>query len=199
MESFLEEQLAPFKELSLERLRQGPVLTPGLQEVAYSDRVFATPSGKIEIYSEEARARWDADPLPGYSAPVESAEGSPERFEKYPLYFMTPNTKNGIHSQFNHLKMIKAVSEKPRIWIHPEDAQARGIGHNDRVAVFNDRGRLTLKAGIDFTIKQGCVWVTNGWWIATGGAVNFLSRGRETDLAHGAAFHDNLVEIEKAP
>jgi hypothetical protein len=40
------------------------------------------------------------------------------------------------------------------------------------------------------------VSVTNGWWIVEGGTVNFCSRGRETDMGHGAAFHDNLVEIE---
>jgi hypothetical protein len=27
--------------------------------------------------------------------------------------------------------------------------------------------------------------------------VNFLSLGRETDMGHGAAFHDNLVDVEK--
>ena len=39
--------------------------------------------------------------------------------------------------------------------------------------------------------------VTNGWWITDGGAVNVCSLGRETDLGHGAAFHDNLVEVER--
>jgi hypothetical protein len=28
--------------------------------------------------------------------------------------------------------------------------------------------------------------------------VNFCSPGRETDMGHGAAFHDTLVEIETA-
>ena len=47
-------------------------------------------------------------------------------------------------------------------------------------------------------IKQGCIYVTNGWWIGTGGSVNFCSLGRETDMGYGAAFHDALVEIEPA-
>ena len=38
----------------------------------------------------------------------------------------------------------------------------------------------------------------NGWWMQEGGGVNLLSCARETDMAHGAAFHDNAVEVERA-
>jgi hypothetical protein len=40
------------------------------------------------------------------------------------------------------------------------------------------------------------VSITNGWWLCEGGGVNRLSAARETDMGHGAAFHDNAVEIE---
>ena len=63
--------------------------------------------------------------------------------------------------------------------------------------IFNDRGSLELEAAVDFGIKPGCVCVTNGWWITQGGTVNFLSCARETDVAYGAAFHENLVEVKK--
>jgi len=66
------------------------------------------------------------------------------------------------------------------------------------VRVFNDRGEVTVAAHLDWGIKPGCVGMTNGWWIGEGGTVNFLSRGRETDMGYGAAFHDNLVEVEVA-
>jgi anaerobic selenocysteine-containing dehydrogenase len=46
------------------RLREGPVLAPGAEEVAWSDLRFPTPSGRIELLSEEAAVRWGADPLP---------------------------------------------------------------------------------------------------------------------------------------
>jgi anaerobic selenocysteine-containing dehydrogenase len=109
---------------------------------------------------------------------------------------MTPNTKNRIHSQFNNLQMIRDLSPAPFASIHPQDARERGITQGRRVRIFNDRGSIELEARLDFGIKRGCVSVTNGWWRQHGGAVNFCSRGRETDMGHGAAFHDNLVEIE---
>ena len=64
--------------------------------------------------------------------------------------------------------------------------------------VFNDRGTLTLEARIDHGLKAGCVCITNGWWITDGGAVNMLSAARETDMGHGAAFHENRVQVERA-
>jgi len=197
VEAFLRQKLAPFPELTLEKLREEPLIAPGHQEIAFSDLVFPTPSGKIELYSREAAQRWGVDPLPDYFEPQESLRRESPQSQKYPLYFMTPNTKNRIHSQFNNLQMIRQVSPAPFIAIHPGDARLRNIADGETVRIFNDRGELRLPARLDFGLKPGCVAVTNGWWIAEGGAVNFLSYGRETDLGYGAAFHDNLVEVEK--
>jgi anaerobic selenocysteine-containing dehydrogenase len=109
---------------------------------------------------------------------------------------MTPNTKNRIHSQFNNLKMIQQFGDKPFLQINPGDAQTRSIAEGAEVKVFNQRGAIRFEARLDNGIKPGCVSVTNGWWITEGGTVNFCSYGRETDMGHGAAFHDNLVEVE---
>jgi anaerobic selenocysteine-containing dehydrogenase len=197
IETYLEKKLEPFPGLSLAQLRQGPILAPGTQEVAFSDFTFSTPSGKIELFSREASQRWGLDPLPVYTESGESVRLPSREAQQYPLYFMTPNTKNRTHSQFNNLQLIRQFSPRPFLEIGAEDAAQRGIRANDRVRVYNDRGSLELEARIDFGMKSGCVSVSNGWWIIDGGAVNFLSLGRETDMGYGAAFHDNLVQVEK--
>ena len=92
---------------------------------------------------------------------------------------------------------LREVSSKPHVSLHPEDAREKGVAEGDRVRIFNDRGKLELEARFDYGIKRGCLVIPNGWWLSDGGAVNLLSKARETDMAHGAAFHDNLVEIEK--
>lgn len=197
VEAWLERKLAPHAGLSLERLRQGPVLAPGSREIAFGDFVFPTPSGEIELLSREAEERWGADPLPVYREPDEfralRAPGA-----KYPLCLLTPNTKDRIHSQFGNLRLIRAVSGEPHALIQPQDARMRGIGEGDMVRIFNDRGAIRVRARLDHSLKRGCVCVHNGWWLAEGGGVNFLSLGRETDMGHGAAFHDTLVEVKKA-
>ncbi|MDP2959311.1 MAG: molybdopterin-dependent oxidoreductase [Longimicrobiales bacterium] len=198
VEAWLERRLAPFPELSLERLAQGPVLAPGHEEVAFADLRFSTPSGKIELRSEDAATRWEVDPLPGWSEPAEAVSTTGSDGGRFPLFFMTPNTKNRIHSQFGNLDMIRAHDPGPVVRVSPADALPRGIRDGDRVRVFNDRGSLELPCTLDFGLRAGCVSLTNGWWITDGGAVNLLSAGRETDMGHGAAFHDNRVELERA-
>ncbi|MEK6254954.1 MAG: hypothetical protein N2B05_09685, partial [Gemmatimonadales bacterium] len=147
--------------------------------------------------SEEAAERWGVDPLPRYREPEESVR-SVEGLPDFPLYLMTPNTKNRIHSQFGNLRMIRRVDPGPAVHVHPADAADRGIDDGTPVRVFNRRGEFRLPARLDSSLKQGCVSVTNGWWIQEGGTVNFCSPGRETDMGHGAAFHDTLVEVETA-
>ncbi len=195
VESFLEARLAPFDGLSLERLKEGPALPPGHQEIAFASGRFPTPSGRIELVSDEAAERWGVDRLPLYRESEESirrVEGRPD----FPLYLMTPNTKNRIHSQFGNLRMIRRIDPGPAVHVHPADARNRGIEDGARVRVFNRRGEFRLPARLDSSLKPGCVSVTNGWWIREGGTVNFCSPGRETDMGHGAAFHDTLVEVE---
>lgn len=196
IEQFLRSKLDPFPELTLDRLREGPILAPGHQDVAFADHVFPTPSGKIELRSEEAARRWNTERLPVYFEPEESRRSDSARAARYPLYLMTPNTKNRIHSQFNNLKMIRQFGDKPFLLISPGDAQKRSIADGAEVRVFNARGTIRIEAKLDNGIKPGCVSVTNGWWMTEGGSVNFCSYGRETDMGFGAAFHDNLVEVE---
>ncbi len=197
VDAFLEAKLGPFDGLSLERLRQGPALPPGHEEIAFAALDFPTPSGRIELVSDEAVERWSVDRIPRYTEPEESVRRVQGRAE-YPLYLMTPNTKNRIHSQFGNLRMIRRVDPGPAVHVHPADARQRGIASGALVRVFNGRGEFRLPARLDSTLKPGCVSVTNGWWIQEGGTVNFCSPGRETDMGHGAAFHDTLVEVETA-
>ena len=80
----------------------------------------------------------------------------------------------------------------------PADAAARRIVDGDLVSVFNDRGRVEITVRLDHSLRPGCVIIHNGWWLSEGGGINLLSAARETDMGHGAAFHDNAVEVERA-
>lgn len=76
VEAWLEDRLAPFPELSLERLRQGPALAPGHKQIAFADLRFPTPSGKIELVSEEAAERWGSTPCRATSNPRSRPAGA---------------------------------------------------------------------------------------------------------------------------
>lgn len=193
IEAWLAAKLAPTG-ITLDQLRAGPVLSPEFEEVAFAGLRFPTPSGKIELWSDEARARWGVPELPSWT----EAGERPDPAGRFPLHLLTPNTKNRIHSQFGHLETIRRMAPAPFVAIHPTDARARGVAEGERVRVFNERGELRLPARFDHGLKRGCVAITNGFWLTEGAAVNLLSEGRETDMGHGAAFHDNAVQVERA-
>ncbi len=194
-EAWLRKRLELWPEVTLERLAEGPVLAPGAQAIPFADRRFPTPSGKVELWSPEARSRWGVDELPVWREPQES-QAAPEA-EQYPLVLLTPNTKNRIHSQFGFLDAIRPMEPEPRLSLSPKDAGLRNLRTGDRARVFNGRGELTLRVLVDAGLKPGVVSVPNGFWLREG-AVNQLSLGRETDMGFGAAFHDNLVQVEAA-
>lgn len=193
IENWLTKQLEPFPEITLEKLKQGPVLAPELQEIAFSDYKFNTPSGKIELYSETANKDWGVNHLPTYEKLIEGKHHN----HKYPFNLMSPNTKNRIHSQFGNLESIKVVDPEPIGTISLADAQSKKIQEDDIIRVFNDRGELKIKAKIDASMRPGNIVIVNGYWHEEGACPNILSKGRETDMGHGSAFHDNMVNYEK--
>ncbi len=192
VEAVLSEALKPFPELTLNELKERPLIPNLHQEIAFSDFVFPTPSGKIELYSSEAQSFWGVSELPSFDELNELPN------DEFPLFLLTPNSKNRIHSQFNNLNLIKQLSPHPILFIHPNDAQKRKIQNGNLVKVFNQRGEFQLIAQYNYSIKTGCVAITNGWWLSQGGSVNLLSKGRQTDMGLGTAFHDCAVEVKLA-
>ena len=193
IDKWLEEYLKDYKELSLKKLRQGPILAPGLEKIAFSDLKFNTPSGKIELYSKTAEKIWGVKPLPTYEG---LKEGHNRSNNKYPLCLLSPNTKNRIHSQFGNLDCITMLDSHPVITMSPVDAKFRDVDDGAKVKVYNDRGEILTTVKLDFSLRPGNVVIFNGYWNSEGGSPNLLSKGRETDMGHGTAFHDNMVEIE---
>jgi anaerobic selenocysteine-containing dehydrogenase len=192
IEKWLETRIKGYSHLTLKDLKSGPVLAPGLQEIAWSDMTFETPSGKIELYSEEANFKWGISSLPQFIH-----ESIDSGTELYPLTFITPNTGSRIHSQFGNLRIIKETVPEPAVLISSADAGSRNISSGDRIKVFNNVGEIISIARVSNRIPAGSLVLPNGIWFSEGGGGNTLISGRETDIGYGAAFHDNKVEVER--
>ena len=191
IEQWLENRIKGYSEITLDNLRMAPVLAPGLQQIAWEDLKFNTPSGKIELFSYEAKMKWGISQLADYTGINHSKEE-----KKYPLVFFTPNTGSRIHSQFGNLKIIKETNPEPYIRISPVDAISRSLIDGQKIRVFNQIGELKSRVKITNRVLPGLVVFPNGIWFNEGGGVNQLISGQETDIGFGAAFHDNRVEIE---
>ena len=193
IEKWLERRISSNPDLNLDKLKQGPVPAPRLQEIAYEDMKFDTPSGKIELKSEQASKLWGVNSLPDYSNNNLAYDHN-----KFPLSFITPNTGNRIHSQFGNLEIIKEISESPAAEISPEDAALRKIRSGSKIRVYNNYGEIVCKVKITNRVLPGCVVLPNGIWLDEGGGGNKLTGPVETDMGYGAAFHDARCEIESS-
>ncbi len=180
---------------SYEELADAPYLIDGYKNIAFEDMIFDTPSGKIEVYSEQMR-QWDQDPLPRYTELMESKATTPDLFRKYPIHFLSTHPKERINSQFIEMKLSQK-HDTPEVDMHPVDAMKRNIQTGDRVRVYNDNGEILITAKVGNSVKEGMANVFEGWDEAHGACANKLIYGRVTDIGDGTAYYDCLVEIEK--
>ncbi len=190
IESYLKNEIKAFDKLDWEKLKNEPLIAPKLENIAFADRKFKTPSGKIELVSDDAQKKWKVSSLPTYDA-LEKENIN------YPFFLLSPNTKNRIHSQFGNLNSIKQFAPETSCIISAQDAKLKGIKNGDRIRIFNQLGSFFTKAEISFGLKPGCIVYYNGWWIQEGGSPNQLTTGKETDMGFGTAFHDTQVQFEK--
>jgi anaerobic selenocysteine-containing dehydrogenase len=174
--------------------RVGPPRT----EARYAHGGFATPSGKVEFFSEAA-ARQGLDPLPTYTGPAEDVRSA--RARTYPLALISPPARNFLNTTFVNVTSLRATEGEPWVDIHPGDARARGLADGSMARVFNDRGSLLLRTRVTERARPGVVVALSIWWkklSSDGKNANELTSQDLTDLGGGPLFYDCLVQVEPA-
>ncbi len=174
-----------------DELLEKPVIPEQNEHPAYANMKFDTPSGKIELWSDSAVKLWGVNPLPTYESPADFGEAH------LPFRLMTPNIASRIHSQFGNLEVIKSVVEEPMWEVSVADARKKGLKSGDTIRIFNSRGEITGRVRVTARVKSGSLVFPNGIWLGEGGGVNRLIAPSETDMGHGAAFHNTRADIEK--
>ncbi len=171
---------------------EGGIRALRVSHVAHPDRAFATPSGKIEFWSERAR-ELGLPPLPVHEVlPV-----SP-----YPLVFRQGRTLTQFHGFYDHgraLPTLAAADPEPRLWIAPADAAARGVADGVAIRIWNERGEFAGRAQVTARVPPGTVWMRDGWE-----GLNRLTDGRAVlpdaavdafGFSGGQASFDARVEV----
>jgi anaerobic selenocysteine-containing dehydrogenase len=147
--------------LTIEQLRQkgGLWQKSGLSHVAYPDRRFHTPSGKVEFWSERAQ-KVGLSPLPTCTSPQNDAGAL------YPLRFRQGRTITSFHAFYDEgraLPSLARANAEPELWIHPLDAQQRGVDTGCHIQIYNERGQFRAKARVTEKIQRGVIWMRDGW------------------------------------
>lgn len=158
---------------------------------------FGTPSGKIELYSEQME-KLGYDPLPSYVEPTETAESRPDAAKRYPFTLIT-GSKTAVyhHSQQRNYAWLREYVPEAVAELNEKTAARLGIAEGDTVILEGLRGEATLKAKLTGGIREDVVSVTHGW---EGEAnINYLTDDTQLDpVAAMPAFRTILCNIRRA-
>ena len=168
---------------------------------------LATPSGRIELFSETVAAFGYAD-CHGHATWNEPTEWLGNAGKTYPLHLVGKQPRNKLHSQLDpgsYAGRAKVDGHEP-IEINPVDAARRGIRDGDIVRVGNDRGACLCGAVITPGLMPGVVMMSTGAWydpcpetgLCRHGNPNILTPDLATSpLAQGPGAHSCLVDVTR--
>ncbi len=186
-----------------------------------------TPSGKLEFYSSALAEHFPDDaerpPSPKW---IEGGSGwshderlSSQRAKKYPLLIVSNHGRWRMHAQCDDVSWFRECTTgkvkgydgyyyEP-LWLHPKDAEARGIKPGDIVKIYNERGIVLGGAYVSERIIPGVVSQDHGpradmiamgpeEFIDRGGANNLISPyNTMSKNCVGMATSSYLVEVAK--
>lgn len=137
---------------------------PPTKEKKYESVGFATPTGKIELYSTILE-KLGYDPLPHFEEPVESPVSNPEMARDYPLILITGGRFLPMyHSEHRQIPSLRRQHPDPLVQLNPATATLLGIKGGDWVWIETPRGRVRQKCLLFNGIDPGVVHTEHGWW-----------------------------------
>ena len=184
----------------------------------HRDGNFPTPTGKCEfkstitgggnfvvpLFRQGYNGDQDGmpvDPLPHYIPPNENSRTAPKLAKRYPLSLISPKSHAFLNSNYGNLPAQTAqAGEEQAVFLHPDDAEQRGIVAGAPIRVFNDRGAFEAFATLSPDVMPGVVMAPSGYWHRSnrkGATVHALTPPAFADLGRGPTFSDVLVQVGK--
>lgn len=164
VEAAIDYQLEP-SGLTVASLRENPdgQRAEPLKFDKYRTQGFATPSGKVELFSPRLE---EAGHLP-----VPFMDGSREN----PISFAATmgadaligisgeRTNRFTHTQFHRIPSLLRLEGEGYADLHPEEAKARNIQAGQWLTISSPRGRVRMQARISGVVRPGVVRLAWGW------------------------------------
>ena len=212
------ELLAP-SGLELEKLRQSPAGVRVDRETRYrkyaggngGEPGFATPSRKVEVFSERLLAAGQAA-LPDHVEPAMGPLSRADLAARFPLVLTSAKSLHYCHSQHRGMPSLRRREPDPTVEMHPEAAAARRIESGDWVRIATPHGAARARAALKPSLDPRVVSATHGWWQACaaldlpgydatspeGANVNAVIGNEGTDPISGSVPHRSyLCEITR--
>ena len=214
-------QLAPTG-VTLEQLRAAPggVRVPlqtrhakhAEMDASGTPRGFATPSRKVEFYSQTFLDHGYA-PLPDFQEPQIGPTARPDLASRFPLILTSAKPTLFCQTQHRALPSLRKRALHPEVELHPAAAQARGVANGDWVSIETPEGSVRARVRLNDSLDPRVAVGEHGWWQACpeigapgydpfgpqGANLNLLIGTAALDPVSGTASHRSyLCEIRRA-
>ncbi len=156
-EDFYDTVLAPTG-LTLAGLKKAGRLYAPQQFPQYAKNGFATPSGKVELYSSILE-RLNCAPLPAYS------DSQPVPTAQYP-YILTTGGRVSVfrHTENRENPLLREICPRPPVFIHPRTAAAHGIGDGEAMLIETATGSALGYARYTQGLQPDVIQASPNWW-----------------------------------
>ena len=151
--------------ITVAKLRENPAGVAAAETVfqKYRTRGFATPSGKVEFYSERLREHGH-QPVPYLQGWTGNPISFADRSDEFPLIGMSGGRSSRFtHSQFHHVPELLQRESEGYVDIHPLNAHAMDIGAGDLMKIETPRGHVLMKARVSEMVHPGSIRIGWGW------------------------------------
>jgi anaerobic selenocysteine-containing dehydrogenase len=169
-------------------------------------RGFATPSRKIELYSQTFLEH-GYTPLPDFTEPPIGPVARPDLAARFPLILTCAKPSVFCESQHRALSSLRKRAPHPEVELHPAAAQARGIAQGDWVSIETPEGSVRARARLNADLDPRVVVGEHGWWQGcaelrlpgydpfgpTGANFNLLISTTARDPVSGTASHRSYL------
>jgi anaerobic selenocysteine-containing dehydrogenase len=131
----------------------------------YTETGFATPSGKVELYSATLAAHGYA-PLPAFEEPLTSPRSRTDLADRYPPVLSCAKSLFFCETQHRQVASLRKSARDPQVEMHPSTAAARGIAAGDWISLETPHGSIRARAKFNPSLDPQVVFGQHGWWEA---------------------------------
>jgi anaerobic selenocysteine-containing dehydrogenase len=163
-EEAIDYQLQPAG-ITVQMLKDSPagIRAESLQYEKFRQQGFATPSGKVELYSSRL-AEYGHHAVPYQDGKAAAEISFSQQGSSFDIVGISGQRDNHFtHTQFHSIPGLTLVQHQGCVHLHPEEAKTKEVCEQDMLQVETPNGQIRMPARLSSGVRPGSVCIDWGW------------------------------------